>query len=148
MASIRNSFNVNTTAEAAWDAVRDFGAVHTRLAPGFVADARLEGDARILTFANGHIAREMLVDRDDDARRLVYAIPPNERIGHYNAVLEVFAEADNRCRICWSIDLLPHALQPMIAAQMDLGIAAMQKALRRANEPQAAPSAPTASPPR
>ena len=57
-----------------WDAVRDFGAVHTRLVPGFVLDARLEGDARIVTFANGTVARELLVDCDEARRRLVYAV--------------------------------------------------------------------------
>ncbi len=39
-------------------AVRDFGAVHQRLVPGFVVDSRLDGDACVLTFANGMVARE------------------------------------------------------------------------------------------
>jgi hypothetical protein len=34
--------------------------VHRRLAPGFVVDAKMDGDARIVTFANGNIARERL----------------------------------------------------------------------------------------
>ena len=48
-----------------WDALRDFGALHTRLVPGFVTDTRLDGDARIVTFSNGTVAREILVDCDD-----------------------------------------------------------------------------------
>jgi hypothetical protein len=59
-----------------WEAVRDVGAVHTRLAPGFVVDTRLEADTRVVTFANGLVARELIVDIDDDARRLVFGGRP------------------------------------------------------------------------
>ena len=128
MASIEKSFSVDTSADAAWDAFRDFGALHRRLVPGFVSDARLDGDARIVTFANGQVARELLVSCDDQRRRLVYAIPPNDRITHYNAAVEVIPDGGN-CRIRWTIDLLPHALEPMIAAQMELAVAAMRRTL-------------------
>jgi hypothetical protein len=61
MASIRREFLIASPAEDVWDAVRDFGAVHRRLATGFVVDAKMDGDARIVTFANGMVAREVLV---------------------------------------------------------------------------------------
>ena len=38
MASIHKDIPINAPAHETWDAVRDFGAVHTRLAPGFVTD--------------------------------------------------------------------------------------------------------------
>jgi hypothetical protein len=84
MASIHKEIPIDAHPNDVWDAVRDFGAVHTRLAPGFVTDARLDGDARIVTFANGNVAREVLVDCDDARRRLVYGIA-NERVSHYSA---------------------------------------------------------------
>jgi hypothetical protein len=74
MASIRNEVLLQTTAAEVWDALRDFGALHTRLVPGFVTDCKLEGDERIVTFANGMVAREVLVDADGRLRRLAYAI--------------------------------------------------------------------------
>ena len=74
MAYIHKDIPINAPAHDVWDAVRDFGAVHTWLAPGFVLDTRLDGDARIVTFANGNVARELLVDCDDARLRLVYAI--------------------------------------------------------------------------
>ena len=123
MASIHKEIPIDASAEEVWDAVRDFGAVHTRLAPGFVIDARLDGDARIVTFANGMVARELLVDCDDDRRRLVYAIPPNERIVHYSAAIEVAGDGRRE---------LPGVLDRRCAAgcdgaddrgQMDLGVA-------------------------
>ena len=67
MASIHKNFRSMPPRTDVWAAVRDFGAVHQRLAPGFVLDARLDGDARIVTFANGTVARELLVDCDDAA---------------------------------------------------------------------------------
>ena len=54
--------------------MRDVGAIHTRLAPDFVTDVKLEGDARIVTFANGMVAKELIVDLDDEARRLVWSV--------------------------------------------------------------------------
>jgi hypothetical protein len=110
--------------------VRDFGAVHTRLAPGFVVDARLDGDARIVTFANGNVARERLVDCDAARRRLVYAIA-NERVTHYSASVQVLADGETRSRLIWIVDVLPNAMAPYIDAQMDLGALAVQKSLSR-----------------
>ena len=109
-----------------WDALRDFGALHTRLVPGFVTDTRLDGDARIVTFANGTVAREILVDCDDNKRRLVYAIV-SERIKQHSASAQVFAEGDGRTRFVWTVDVLPNEIAPYMDAQMDLGVAvAMQ----------------------
>ena len=93
MASIHKDIPIDAHPADVWAAVRDFGAVHTRLAPGFVLDARLDGDARIVTFANGNVARELLVDCDDARRRLVYAIA-NERVNHYSASVQVLADGD------------------------------------------------------
>src|SRR5437773_9053328 len=73
MASIRKEILINAHAADVWAAVRDVGAVHQRLAEGFVVDTRLDGSARTVTFANGLVLRELIVDVDDEARRLVYA---------------------------------------------------------------------------
>ena len=84
MASIRKDIPIDAPADHVWNAVRDFGAVHRRLAPGFAIDARLDGDTRVVTFANGNVAREVLVDSDEARRRLVYAIA-SERVSHFTA---------------------------------------------------------------
>lgn len=128
MASIHKEIILAASSDLVWDAVRDFGAVHTRLAPGFVTDTIMDHDARIVTFASGMTAREVLVDSDDTRRRLVYAIS-NERIKHYNASVEVIDDGNQRSKFLWIIDLLPNDIAPYISAQMDLGIAAMKKTL-------------------
>ena len=130
MASIHKEITIDASPDHVWDALRDFGALHTRLVPGFVLDTRLDGDARIVTFSNGTVARELLVDCDDARRRLVYAVI-SERIKQHSASAQVFSDGDNRSRLVWIVDVLPHEIAPYMNAQMDLGAAAMQKALAR-----------------
>ena len=130
MASIQKDIIIDADPADVWDALRDFGALHTRLVPGFVTDTKLDGDARIVTFANGTVAREVLVDCNDTKRRLVYAIK-NERLTQHSASAQVFAESDGRSRVVWIADVLPHEFATYMDGQMDLGAAAMQKALGR-----------------
>src|SRR5512140_3334978 len=106
MASIHKDIPIDASPGDVWAAVRDFGAVHTRLAPGFVLDARLDGAARIVTFANGNVARELLVDCDEVRRRLVYAVI-SERMKQHSASVQVFADGEARSRLIWIVDVLP-----------------------------------------
>ena len=130
MASIHKDIPIDAHPDGVWAAVRDFGALHTRLVPGFVRDTRLEGDARIVTFANGTVARELLVDCDDARRRLVYAAV-SERVRQHSASVQVVADGDGRSRLIWTVDVLPHEMAPYIGAQMDQAALAMQKMLGR-----------------
>ena len=130
MASLHRDIPIDAYPDDVWSAVRDFGAVHTRLAPGFVTDARLDGDTRIVTFANGMVARERLVDCDEARRRLVYAIA-NERVSHYSASVQVTADGDTRSRLIWIVDVLPNEIASYIDAQMDQGALAVRNALGR-----------------
>ena len=129
MASIHKDIPIDAHPDQVWAAVRDFGALH-RLAPGFVVEARLDGEARIVTFANGMVAREVLVDCDDARRRLVYAVI-SERVTHYNASVQVLADGDSGCLLIWIVDLLPHAMADYVDGQMDQAALAMQQALAR-----------------
>jgi hypothetical protein len=137
MASIHREFLIEAPPDEVWSAVRDFGAVDRRLAPGFVISAHLDGDARIVTFHNGTIAREPLVDCDDERRRLVYAVI-SERVKHYSASVQVFPDGELRTRVSWIVDVLPNEIAPYIATQMDLAVLAMKKALTSTHAPQSA----------
>ncbi len=125
MAFIRKEFLVDASVEQAWDVVRDVGAVHTRFARGFVTDTKMDGDARIVTFANGMTAREVIVDLNEEARRLSYAIVGG-RLSHHNASFQVFAEGE-RTRFVWSADLLPNDLKATIDNMMEAGCAAVKR---------------------
>lgn len=130
MASIRKEMRLHAAPETVWSAIRDVGSVHRRLAPAFVADCRLEdaGRARVVTFVNGLSARELIVDIDDGARRLVWAVVDG-RPKHHNASLQVFADASGGSRIVWIADLLPNDLAEPIAGMMEQGMRAMQQTL-------------------
>src|SRR5215813_7036702 len=125
MASIRKEIALDARAEEVWDAVRDVGALHERLVPGFVVDTKLEPGARLVTFANGMVARELIVTVDDPARRLVWAVVGSPRLAHHNGALEVRAEGE-RTRIVWTADLLPDESAALIAPMMEAGMAAMK----------------------
>ena len=128
MASIHKEIIIDASPDHVWDALRDFGALHTRLVPGFVTDTKLDGDARIVTFSNGTVARELMVDCDDDRRRLAYAVR-SERLTQHSASIQIIADGDDRCRMIWITDVLPHEIAPYISAQMDQGALAVQAAL-------------------
>jgi uncharacterized protein YndB with AHSA1/START domain len=129
MASITKQVVIDAPPEAVWDALRDFGAVHQRLAPGFVVDARLEGDARVVTFFNGAVARELLVDVDDDARRLVYSVVDSPlKATHDNSSAQVVADTGGS-RFVWIKDVLPDGIAPRIEELMEQGIGVVKQTL-------------------
>ena len=130
VASIHREVVIDSRPEAAWDALRDIGAIHQRLAPGFVTDVRLEAGARVVTFGNGLVARELIVSVDDQARRLVWSVVGGQ-MTHHNASAQVFAEGENRSRFVWIADLLPDALAATIAGMMDQGLEVIKQTLER-----------------
>ena len=132
MASIHKTVTIDAPAGFIWDAIRDVGAIHTRLAQGFVLDTRLEGDTRLVTFAGGMVARERIVDLDENAHRLAYSVVEG-RPTHHNASIQVFAEGD-RSRVVWIADLLPHDLAGPIGGMMEQGCAAMKRTLEASSQ--------------
>ena len=127
MATLRRQIALKSAAPKVWSALRDFGAVHTRVAPGFLTSLAMDKGDRILTFFNGMVARERLVTCDDEECRLVYAVVEGQA-SHYNAAVQVFPEGDGS-RLVWTIDLLPNELAPVIGGLMDHATGFMKKAL-------------------
>jgi carbon monoxide dehydrogenase subunit G len=131
MASIRKETSIDAPPEDVWAALRDFGAVHERLVPGFVTDSRLEeGNVRVVTFFNGVVAREMLVGVDDRARRLAYSVVEGP-LGstHHNASAEVLAEGNGQSRLVWIADVLPDDVAEPIGELMERGIGVIKRTL-------------------
>jgi hypothetical protein len=127
MASIRLEMSLTADPIKVWDAVRDVGAIHTRLAPDFVTDVKMDGDARIVTFANGMVAKELIVDLDDTARRLVWSVVEG-RMTHHNGSLQIFPKGSG-CRVVWIADILPHDFKAPVEGMMQQGMNAMKKKL-------------------
>jgi len=131
MASIHREIEIAAPADVVWDVFRDIGAVHTRLARQYVVDTRLDGDSRVVTFANGMVARERIVDVDDQRRRLAYGVVESEQLTHHNASFEVVPDGDGKSRIIWITDLLPNSMAGPITAMVDGGCDAIKKTLTR-----------------
>jgi carbon monoxide dehydrogenase subunit G len=127
MASIHKELLLSSPPEAVWDVVRDISQVHTRFAPGFVTDTTMDGDDRIVTFANGFVAREVIVDLDETNRRLAYSAR-SERISHHNASFQVFP-ADGGSRLVWIADVLPQAAAVTVEGMMSEGVAVIKPAI-------------------
>ena len=131
MASVRIERLIAAPADQVWDAIRDVGALHTRLVPGFVVDTRLEAGARIVSFGNGVTAREILVDIDDARRRFAYSVR-GETLEHHHATNEVFDDGEGGCRFVWTADLLPDGLAAMFSGMMGQGADVLKATLEAA----------------
>jgi carbon monoxide dehydrogenase subunit G len=143
MATLRRDILTSATPEQAWDALRDVGALHTRLVPGFVVDTRLEPGVRIVTFGNGMVVREPIVTIDDAARRVVWTVEGGVA-RHFNGSAQVFAEGSG-ARVVWQTDLLPDEAAGPIGAMMTQGAEVMKRTLDRCTptpRPAGSPSAP------
>jgi polyketide cyclase/dehydrase/lipid transport protein len=130
MASVRKEILIDATPDDVWAALRDWGAVHERLVPGFVTDARLDGDDRIVTFFTGTTVREVLVDLDEESRRLVWSVVDGAYT-HHNGAAQVFAH-DGRTRFVWVADFLPNEMRDRTDALMERGIGVIKETMESA----------------
>jgi Polyketide cyclase / dehydrase and lipid transport len=130
MATIRSELKTRASASDVWSAIRDIGALHTRLVPGFVTDTKLEPGARVVTFINGMVLREPIVTLDDEARRLVWTAEGG-RARHYNAALQVTEAANGLTSVVWTADFLPDEAGGFLSKAIEAGMAAMQRSLDR-----------------
>jgi len=121
MASILKSVEIDAPADAVWDAVADFGAVHRRFAPGFVTHVELVPGARMVTFGNGLVVKELFLGRDEQVRRLAYSVRA-EGFEHHSASFTVTDLGAGRCRLDWAADVLPDSIAPTVAGMMGEGI--------------------------
>lgn len=135
MASIRKEILINASSEAVWDALKDVGALHTRLVPGFVTDTRLEPGARIVTFGNGQVVRELIVDINEADLRVAWAVV-DEPFQHYNASAQVFNEGPSVCRFVWVADLLPNDLVDHVMGMMEQGLGVIKATMEKSAAPR------------
>ena len=128
MATIHKEIKIARGKEFVWDAIRDVGAIHKRLVPGFVVDCKLEGDSRIVTFANGMVVRELIVDVDDETCRHSWSAR-GEPLTHHNASIQVFSDGRDKCRVVWIADLMPNEVAEAIGEMVQHGLNTMKQTL-------------------
>lgn len=131
MPTIHHEIDVDAEPALVWDAVRDVGALHTRLVPGFVTATEMleETDVptRRVTFATGTVLDEVIVTVDDEQRRLVWSI---QGVQHHNGALRVSSRPGG-ARVTWTADVLPAALAERFSPFMARGLAVMKATLEQ-----------------
>jgi hypothetical protein len=130
MASITKNIETIASPDAVWPAIRDIGALHTRLVPGFVVDTVVDGDARIVTFANGMVIREPIIAIDEEHRRVVWSAE-GPQFEHYNSSAQAIEQADDTTVVAWIADFKPDEMADVVDEMMTAGAAAMKEALDR-----------------
>ena len=129
MATIRKQVTIDVPVDAVWGALRDYGALH-EMAVGFVTTTEMDGDDRLVTFANGTVLRERLISIDEELRRVSWTIVDGP-YSHHNGAAEVLADGDGRTRFIWTADLLPEEAAAPTAEAMEIGIQAIKRELER-----------------
>ena len=86
-------------------------------------------DARIVTFGNGMVVKELIIDIDDAKRRVAWSAVGG-RLSHHNASMQIFADGDGT-KAVWLADLLPNELAGAISGMIEQGLEAMKKTLER-----------------
>ena len=133
MASIRKEIITRARPEDVWAALLDVGALHTRLVPGFVVDTKLDGDTRVVTFGNGMVIREPILEINDATKRVAWAAVGGP-FTHYNSSAQVFAERDGSSKVVWLADVLPHEAATAVDEMMTQGANVMKDTLDRLSE--------------
>jgi hypothetical protein len=128
MSALHKDIAIDAPATEVWDAIRDVGRPHERITPGVLTDASFDGTTRTVTFADGFVATERIVDVDDDRRRLAYAVVGGP-FEHHHATMQVVENGPDASRVVWITDLLPAEMVPVVSVLVDAGSDAMQRTL-------------------
>ena len=128
MATIHSEFVVDAPVDRVWSAIKDVGAIHTRLARDFVTKVALDGDVRTVTFANGFVVKERIVTIDDERRRVAYAAVGG-LTSHHNASMQAVDAGGGRTRFVWITDLLPDDIQGQIQQLVEQGSKSIARTL-------------------
>ncbi len=135
MATAMRHIDIDAPAVRVWELISDFHTAPMRMAPGFVVDSTPDGpDVRMVTFANGVVARERFISSDEAMRRTVFSI-----IGgtvtpqHDNASMQIFDNESGGSHFVWVHDVLPDELAPKFAAAMEHGLAALKRTAEQAS---------------
>ena len=128
MASIHHEIDLAVDAAKAWSALREVGLAH-RLFAGVLVDCRLDGDVRIVTFDNGLVTHERIIDVSEERRRIAYSVVQGTPMSHHNASMRIFDLGEGRSRFAWTADFLPHDFGPTMLPLMKRGAEALKENL-------------------
>ncbi|HEY1933701.1 MAG TPA: hypothetical protein VGG99_16940 [Acetobacteraceae bacterium] len=91
----------------------------------------MEGDVRVVTFADGRVVPERIVGIDDTRRRMAYAAVGVPERKHHNASFQVFSNGVGASRLVWITDVLPDTLADVFAGNMEKRLAIVKRQLEQ-----------------
>ena len=130
MASIHEQLTVEVDSETAWAALSRVGDAHKLFAPVLV-DGKLNGDTRTVTFANGMVVQERILDVDDERRRVAYTVLDAPGMKYHHASMQVVDDGPGRCLFVWITDFLPPEAGDNIAPLIEQGARALKSNLEK-----------------
>ena len=134
MSSIHEEIEVEVAPDKAWAALRQVGDAHRLFAP-VLAGSELNGDTRTVRFTNGMVARERILDVDDDRRRVSYTAVDVPGMTYHHASMQVVESSPGRCLFVWITDFLPHELAGSLQPLIDEGTLALKHNLEASRNP-------------
>ena len=112
----RKRIEVEVAPDKAWAALRQVGDAH-RLFARVLADSELNGDTRTVRFTNGMVARERILDVDEDRRSVTYTAVDVPGMTYHHASMQVGSRRQDDASSCGLPTFLPEladSLQPLI----------------------------------
>jgi Polyketide cyclase / dehydrase and lipid transport len=128
MASISEEIAVEVGIDQAWAALRQVGNVHELFAPVLVG-AHLDGDTRTVRFANGMVAKERILDVDNERRRVAYTALDVPGMTYHHASMQLVDAGPGRCRFVWVTDFLPQEIRGNLTPLIEQGAGALKSNL-------------------
>ena len=128
MASITEQVSIAVDVQRAWQALRDVGRAHVLFAPVRV-EGSIAGDVRTVTFANGMVAQERILDIDDERRRVAYAALNVPGMDYHHASMQLVDEGPGRCRFIWITDVYPAGVADSVRPLVTQGAQALKRNL-------------------
>lgn len=107
------SVDIDHSADAVWNVVRDFGGI-AQWMPG-IDSCTLSGDKRTLATRGIEIVERNL-GVDDEARTASYGIVGGGlSVDHHEATVTVSERSPDTCRVVWSFSVEPETLMPVLS---------------------------------
>jgi hypothetical protein len=123
MASIWWEQPVAAPADRAWAALRRVDLAHRLFAP-VLTGCEMEGPVRTVTFADGLVVSERIIDLDEQRRRLSYTVL-GPTFDHHAASMQIVPVDAANCRFVWISDFLPDERAVMVRPLVEQGARAL-----------------------
>ena len=130
MGSLKHEILIAVNEQHAWAALRQVDQAHRAFA-GVLVAGEFDGEVRTVTFANGLVTRERIIDVSDENRRVAYSVYDGTPMTHHHAAMQLIPDGDGCCRFVWIADFLPDEFGETMRPLMEQGAEALKSNLEQ-----------------